>query len=69
MWSGTPSDLLDELSGPVPLDQLRSRDWPGNPIALSKRLNALAASLATQGIDIQFSRGKERLITLTVSKT
>ncbi len=68
-WSGTPSDLLDELSGPIPPDQLRSREWPGNPIALSKRLNALAASLATQGIDIQFSRGKERLITLTVPKT
>jgi hypothetical protein len=64
-WSGTPSDLLDRLAAPIRDDQLRSREWPGNPIALSKRLNALAASLATQGIAIQFSRGKERHITIT----
>jgi len=64
-WSGTPSDLLDKLAAPIRDEQLRSREWPGNPIALSKRLNALAASLATQGIAIQFSRGKERHITIT----
>lgn len=63
-WSGTPGDLLVELNRKVSSGTTYSRDWPQNPIALSKRLNGLKASLLTQGIGIEFGRGKERTITI-----
>lgn len=66
-WSGTPADLLAKLNAEVTTGTAYSREWPQNPIALSKRLNGLKASLLTQGIDIQFGRGKER--TITIRKT
>jgi len=64
VWSGTPGDLLDELNEKASSGTSYSRDWPQNPISLSKRLNGLKASLLTQGIDIQSGRGKERTITI-----
>jgi hypothetical protein len=63
-WSGTPAKLHQELNDLVTSGTTYSREWPQNPIALSKRLNGLKASLLTQGIDIQFGRGKERTITI-----
>ena len=61
-WSGTPTELLKAL-------YLRtggsSRDWPQNPIAMSKRLKPLQAALRRQGIDVQLRRGRERRITIT----
>ena len=61
-WTGTPTELLQALN-------LRtggsSRDWPQNPIALSKRLRSLQSALQRQGIDVQLSRGKERRVTIT----
>lgn len=63
-WFGTPTKLLEALCWEVPLSTQRSRDWPDNPIALSKRLQSLQAGLLTQGVRIDFSRGKERTITI-----
>lgn len=63
-WHGTPAELLHELNSKVSTGSTYSRDWPQNPIALSKRLSGLKASLLSQGIDIQFGRGKERTITI-----
>jgi len=63
-WSGTPAELLGELRDLVTISTERSRDWPQNPIALSKRLAPLAAGLLTQGIEVQFSRGRSRLISI-----
>lgn len=63
-WTGTPAELLEELNGMVSTGTTYSRDWPQNPISLSKRLNGLKASLLSQGIDIQSGRGKERTITI-----
>ncbi|MCG3171661.1 MAG: hypothetical protein CALGDGBN_03302 [Pseudomonadales bacterium] len=63
--SETPSKLLSKLIEELPDGAKYSREWPRTPIALSKRLNALKASLATQGVHIEFSRGKERHITIT----
>ena len=65
MWSGTPTDLLYELNGHAPRTTQHSGDWPHNAIALSKRLNALKASFKGQGIAIDFTRGKQRTITIT----
>ena len=63
-WSGTPSELLITLNSMVTRDTHRSRDWPDNAIALSKRLQALQAGLATQDVFVEFGRGKERTITI-----
>lgn len=64
-WSGTPAMLLTALNNMTTLREGHfSKEWPQNPIALSKRLNGLKASLVTQGISIELSRGKERTITI-----
>jgi len=61
-WTGTPFKLLSELNQIVPSGTTHSREWPENAIALSKRLNALKASLITQGISIELGRGKDRYV-------
>jgi hypothetical protein len=68
LWKGTPSDLLDELNQEVSRATQRSPNWPQNSIALSKRARVLQAGLRSQGIHVEFSRGKERQITLTTDK-
>jgi hypothetical protein len=65
-WFGTPAELLVELNRLVQPTTQRSREWPSNPIALSKRLKPLQAALLSQGIHLQFTRGKQRTITITV---
>ncbi len=67
-WTGTPQQLLSELTDCYNFAQYRSLDLPVNVIALSKRLNALKASLRSQGIHVQLSRGKERKITIRVAE-
>ena len=67
IWSGTPNSFLQELNKQATPSIQRSRDWPQNAIALSKRLIPLQASLLTQGITIEFSRGKNRTITINVT--
>ena len=64
-WSGSPSDLYQELTSVLTPSTAKSRDWPQNPIALSKRLRPLQPALLSQNIDITFARGKERTITIT----
>ena len=64
-WSGTPAHLLTKLNEAVSFGTQRSREWPQNPIALSKRIAALQAGLQTQGIKIELTRGKQRTVTIT----
>jgi hypothetical protein len=66
-WSGRPAELLNLLNFQVAQGTQRSRNWPGNPIALSKRLLPLQAGLRTQGVAVELSRAKER--TITINKT
>ena len=63
-WSGTPAELLDELEDVVSKRTLYSRGWPQTASALSKRLKSLQAALRRQGIEVTFSRGKYRTITI-----
>ncbi len=63
-WSGTPAELLAQINSSASIGTQRSRDWPQNPIALSKRLKPLQHSLMTQGINVEFGRGKNRSITI-----
>lgn len=65
VWSDRPSELLSLLSRKVGRGTQFSRDWPQNPIALSKRIAGLQAGLLTQNIRIELSRGKQRTVTLT----
>ena len=67
VWSGTPTQLLALLEHMTDQRIRRSRDWPNTPIALSKRLQSLQTALAAQGISVQASRGKTRIITFKVT--
>lgn len=64
-WAGTPAELLIELNVHATAGTQRSRDWPANAIALSKRLLPLQTGLLTQGVAVQLTRGKHRTITIT----
>lgn len=64
VWSGTPSDLLNGLNLYVDLGTRTSKGWPGNVIALSKRLLPLQTALRSQGVILELSRGKHRTITI-----
>lgn len=64
-WSGTPTQLLQQLNFNADIRSQRSKDWPDNAVALSKRLLSLQAALSTQGIRAELRRGKERVITIT----
>jgi hypothetical protein len=61
-WSGTPTQLLQQLTFNQEGMGTRSRSWPDNPTALSKRIVGLQAALHTQGIQVELHRGKERTI-------
>lgn len=63
-WSGTPTELLSQLNVQATHGTQRSREWPQNPIALSKRLVPLQAGLLSQGVFVELSRGKHRTITV-----
>jgi len=64
IWSGTPAELLAQLNIHAAQGTQRSRDWPQNVIALSKRLLPLQTGLLTQGVSLELSRGKHRTITI-----
>lgn len=64
IWSGTPAELLSQLNFQAAPGTQRSREWPQNVIALSKRLLPLQAGLLTQGVSLELSRGKHRTITI-----
>lgn len=67
-WSGSPTDLHNELAKHILATTAKSRDWPQNPIALSKRLHPLQPALLSQNINLSFTRGKSRTITISKIK-
>lgn len=64
-WRGTPAALLQDLEEGKSPRELNSPDWPRNPIQLSKRLKSLKASLDSQGVKVEITRGKTRQIIIT----
>jgi hypothetical protein len=64
-WKGTPTELLIHITGSISDYNPRQKLLPNNAISLSKRLNALKAPLRSQNIEVIFTRGKERRITIT----
>lgn len=63
-WSGTSSDLLEELIKVAEKEKLdlRQRLWPKAAQALSRRLNEAKTNLAQVGISISTLHGKSRSI-------
>ena len=67
-WTGTASDLLDQLRVVANESTTRSRDWPNSPDALSNRLRRAATFLRKVGVEIAFDRvGKHRTRTITIT--
>ena len=59
-WSGTATDLLEELGKLVSETTRRSRAWPKSPGPLSGRLQRAATFLRAVGVEVQRARGSER---------
>ena len=65
-WTGTASELLDELSAMATERALASRAWPRTPKALASVLRRIAPQLRTTGLIVDFDRSKNtRNITIT----
>ncbi|WP_194944757.1 hypothetical protein [Limnohabitans sp. 2KL-3] len=60
----SPSDLYNSLSLVAQYSNNRSVAWPSSAASMSKRLHGLQAPLLSQGILIEWTRGKDRAITL-----
>ncbi|MCH9016000.1 MAG: hypothetical protein IH877_09985 [Gemmatimonadetes bacterium] len=68
-WTGTASDLLDDLSTEVSEKVRHAKSWPVTPRALSGRLRRAASFLRKVGIDIAFMReGRARTRTIRISR-
>ena len=60
----SPSALYNSLSLVAQYSNNRSVAWPSSAASMSKRLHGLQAPLLSQGILIEWTRGKDRAITL-----
>ncbi len=69
IWSGRPSELLEELKRHVSEQTLRDRTWPKAANHLTNKLRRLEPSLRAIGIECRDSRiGKERTRIITLEK-
>jgi hypothetical protein len=67
-WTGTPAALLELLREQLHSNNRYSSDLPKSSSTLSKKLKSLVASLQPHGIEISFSRGKFRQITIIITE-
>lgn len=67
-WKGTPAELYSLLS-PIAfrLQINQNRGWPKDAARLGRTLTSIAPNLLAKGIELERSRGKDRLITLNKS--
>ena len=65
-FTGTSTALLAQLNDFADKDVTSSKYWPQTPVALGRRLKTIAPKLETAGIILEFTRGKERLISISV---
>jgi hypothetical protein len=63
-WSGTATDLLEEVRG-LPGQERRGSDIPQTPRGISNRLHRIAPLLRSNGLDVQFRKGTDRRIIIT----
>jgi hypothetical protein len=68
-WTGTASDLLDELTNRADAKIIATREWPRGANALSGRLRRLAPNLRRTGIHIEFTHtGRKRRISVSTAR-
>lgn len=67
-WNGTPAELYNLLA-PIAfkLQISQSRGWPKDAARLGRALTSIAPNLLAKGVELERSRGKDRLITLNKS--
>ena len=65
-WKGTATELLEALDCEeyAPEKVRRSSAWPKTPNWLSGRLKRAATFLREVGVEVEFSKGKDRLVTI-----
>jgi hypothetical protein len=69
-WTGTASELLDDLSKMTSDRLAKSKAWPDSPRAVSGRLRRAATFLRKVGIEISYGReGRARTRTIKISVT
>ena len=59
-WTGTQSQLLEDVSGLAGDRVSRSREWPSSPQALRRELDRIAVNLASAGVCMTFTRAKSK---------
>jgi hypothetical protein len=69
-WSGTATELLDELERVVGEKEAKRKHWPGSSSVLGARLRRIAAPLRRLNIRLSYDReGSGRTISITRGKT
>ena len=73
-WSGSPTDLLQELETvavsvgllrkPPPGGVIRQRGWPGGPHILMRRVNEIRSNLLDLGIEVTETKNNTRQIAI-----
>jgi hypothetical protein len=65
-WTGTATELLDILTNRVGDEVSGRRTWPTVPKVLSDDLRRLAPNLRAVGVLLEFTRGRRRLLHLSL---
>lgn len=65
-WQGTPAELYNLLNiVAFKLQISQSRGWPKDAARLGRALTSIAPNLIAKGVELERSRSKDRLITIT----
>ncbi len=68
-WTGTAAELLEELNIYVSDTVKKLKEWPKSARGISGQLRRVAPNLRKVGINVVFSRGKNRLIAISKDST
>lgn len=68
-WQGTAKELLDNISRRATEKELKSKAWPGGPIAMSNALRRITNNLRKAGVEVTFlaRKGNKREISIRKS--
>jgi len=64
-WDGTATELLKDIRQFLGDYDPKTRLLPDSPISLAKKLRPIAAPLRSQKIEVRFTKGRDRKITIT----
>ena len=68
-WQGTPTDLYLLAAETVDAEQKKGRGWPKSASAFTRRLRVVAHSLREKGVNVEFTKGKYRTISLSCEES